>query len=268
MITSKNLPLWKCIPLMVVLWFASMVTLAQAPQPMYARLVFQKVKRDNVPEYEKMMKENIKPIHQLRKQNGKITNWRLFKIHFAGDEDRYNYVAISYYDSWAKTEPNDNWPELFKSANPKQDATLARFNSLLTVAKEAVYYREDFAITKTPGIFKYIVVDFMKVKGDQFDTYVNAEKTEWKPVHQALIDDNKRMGWIFWSLVVPFGSQCGCEYVTFNGFSSYEQIMSGSYADAFKKVHPGKEMQAVFSETLKVREQVHSEVWEQIEYLP
>jgi hypothetical protein len=95
-----------------------------------------------------------------------------------------------------------------------------------------------------------------------FDEYVKIEKEEWKPVHQSLIDENKRAGWTLWSLVMPFGGAAPHQYITTNTFASYEQIMAGNFNDAYKKAHPGKDPQAAFARTLKVREQVKSELWE------
>ena len=93
------------IPLLMMFLFAFMQTFsfAQTTPPVYALVVFQKVGTGNGAEFENIMKENWKPLHQLRKQNGKITNWALYRVPMTGASNEYNYVTVIYYDSFAKT---------------------------------------------------------------------------------------------------------------------------------------------------------------------
>ena len=124
----------------------------------------QKIDGANTAEFEKIMTENWKPVHQLRKQNGKITNWALYRVRFAGATDEYNYVSVSYYDSFVKTEPNDNFPELMKAANPKADAAaiLAKTQGLRTIMRQAIYSRVDGTNANAASKpLKYIVANFM-----------------------------------------------------------------------------------------------------------
>src|SRR5687768_15787891 len=95
------------IPFLMMFLFACIqaVTQAQTQAPtVYALVTLQKVAPGNNVAYEKIMAENWKPLHQLRKQNGKIINWFLYKVHFAGVNEEYNYVSVMYYESFVKTE--------------------------------------------------------------------------------------------------------------------------------------------------------------------
>lgn len=257
------------IPFLLLFAFVFANGLAQTqPGPtVYALVTTQKVLPANIAEYEKMMKENWIPVHQLRKKNGKITNWALYKVHFAGVAEEYNYVAVSYYDSFVKTEPNDNFPELMKAANPKADATaiLEKMINIRTIQRQALYNRIDGTTPKAGApATKYVLIDFMKSKAGMDAEYNKLERETWKPVHQVLVDGDKRNGWTFWSLVVPAGTASSHDYVTSNVFSNYAQIADQGYEAAFKKVHPGKEMQAIFDQTGKTRDGVRSELWELI----
>jgi hypothetical protein len=241
---------------------------AQSPQPtLYARIAFHKVAFGQEAEYEKLVRENIKPGMDARMKGGYITSWRLYKVHFRGGDEKYNYVSIIYNDSWAKTEVKETMGDMLRAGNPKVDAAaiVGRLAVIRKPAGEIIYHREDFVSGKVTTPPKYAVVDFMKVNDNQFDEYLKIEREEWKPVHQALVDDNKRAGWTLWSLVMPFGGDGAHDYVTTNSFATYEQIMAGNFNDAYKKAHPGKDPQASFARTLKVREQVKSELWELLE---
>jgi hypothetical protein len=238
------------------------ITTAQVPQQLYVVITFQKV--ENRAEFEKIMIESWKPMQQLRKQNGKILNWAVYRVHFKGANDEYNYASAVYYASFAKTEPNDNYAELLKAANPNEDAqaTLAKVRSLRTNVRQSIYSRVDFVTSKTPIPIKYIEVDFMKTKPGLASEYEKLEREDWKPVHQSMVDAGQRIGWTFWSQVVPGGTGGDHDYFTSNVFSSYEQISGADYEAAFKKAHPGKDPQAVFDKTSKTRDLVKRELLE------
>ena len=259
------------IPFLMVLGFtlSTFHVRAQAPQTVFARVTFQKVDQANAQEFEKMLKENWKPAHQLRKQNGKITSWRLFKVHFTGTNDEYNYVTVSYYDSWEKTEANDNYAELIKAANPKVDAAaiMSKMLQLRNIVRQSLYSRVDFAAGQPPAALKFIEMDFMKVKPGMNAEYLKTERETWKPVHQAWANEGKLASWGLWSLVMPGGTSNTHDYVTSNAHTSYKAMAELNYEETFKKVYPGKDMQAIFDATGKTRDLVRSEVWEMIDSL-
>jgi hypothetical protein len=257
------------ISFLMVLVFVCMNALAQTqPAPViHATVTTQKVQPANTEEYEKVMKEYWKPLHQLRKQNGKITNWTLYKVHFAGASEEYNYVSVTYYESFIKTEPNDNFPELMKAANPKADAAavLARTRDLRTIQRQAVYNRIDGTTPKSGAqAAKYVVIDFMQTKGGLDAAYYKLEREIWKPMHQTFVDSEKLNSWTFWGLALPGGSGSNHDYAISNAYSGYSQIVNQDYVAAFKKAHPEKDLQAIADQTSKARDIVRREIWELI----
>lgn len=258
------------IPFLMVLSFAlgSLSVSAQAPT-VFARCIFMKVGLGNEEAFLKTYKENFKPANKIRQQNGKITGWGLYRIHFTGSNDEYNYVTIHYYDSWEKTEGNDNWLELMKAANPKGDAAalLSKAGSLRSIVRESLYLSTDATSSDSAHPSKYFEIDYMKLKDGMASEYVKTEKEIWKPLHQVLVNDGKRSVWALWSLIMPGGSSRSHDYVTANGFPSYKQMAGDNYEEAFKKAHPGKDMQAEFDKTLKTRDLVRSEIWELVDSL-
>lgn len=252
------------IPSLITLWFAFIwpVAFAQTPSTVYCIVTFQKVTSENVAEYEKIITENWKPLHQLRKQNGKILNWALYKIHYKGANDAYNYVSVTYYDSFIKTEPNDNFPELMKAANPKADAQaiFTKTRSLRTIVSQAMYNRVETITSKTPAPIKYIVVSFQKSKPGLHNEALKIEREEWKPIHQVMTDGGQMITWNVWTLVIPSGAEVNHDYFTSNIFSSYDQVATQGYADAFKKL--GKDAQPVLDRTAKTKDMTKRELLE------
>jgi hypothetical protein len=242
----------------------SQISFGQTAETMIVRLSFYKVDIVNEPDFLAMMKDNIKPAHQLRKQNGKIVNWRLYKVHFAGKAGDYNYVSVSYYDSFDKSEPNDNWDELIKAANPKLDVNAFRTKYLASRKPviEALFGRVDYVAPKTAAPYKYVEIDYMKVKEGKDEQYLKSEREDWKPVHQSLVDQGKRANWGLWARGFPGGTGYNYDYVTSNGFTTYSQMDDGDYIETFNKVHAGKNQQEMLDRTNQSRDLVHSELWE------
>jgi hypothetical protein len=215
------------------------------------------------------MKETFKPIHELRKQKGKIISWYLFKVHFTGASDEYNYVTVQYYNAWGKTEADDDWAALIKEQNAKADpvAVSAKLRELRTIVREHIYYREANVDPKTPTPFKYVMIDFMKVKPGMLADYMKVEKDEWRPFHQHLADNGTAAGWGFWSLIFPGGTSRTHEFVTSSRYSTYTKLSEIDYAATFKAVYPSKDAQAAFDRADKARDLVRSELWEVIAQL-
>ncbi|MEX1241022.1 MAG: hypothetical protein WEB30_14965 [Cyclobacteriaceae bacterium] len=232
----------------------------------YARVVLQKVAPEKVQEFLTEARDIWKPAHRLRQQNGKITNWALYLVHFTGVNDEYNYASVSYYNAWEKTEGNDNWAELMKGLDPRRvDVILAKTRSINV--RHALYSRVDGTTTPPNAIpAKYFEVDYMKAKGAAAD-YEKVEQDIWKPIHQTLVNDGNRASWTLWRLEMPGGTGNAYDYATANAAVTYKQLLVETYEDAFKKAHPGKNPQAVFDSTLKSRDLVKREIWELVDSL-
>lgn len=253
--------------LLLLLFIVSLFPLnssAQAPASVSVRLSFYKVDAIHESEFLAAMKDVIKPTHQLRKTNGKIINWRLYKVHHAGKFGDYNYVSVSYYDSFDKTEPNDDWPALLKAANPKLDveAFRTKYLALRTPVTEAVFSMVDNAVSKTPVTYKYVEISYMKAKPGKEEQYVKCEREDWKPMHQHMIDNGIRASWGLWVRNFPGGAGYDYDYVTSNGYSTYSQIDDANFEEVFKKVFPGKNIQEIIDRTIQSRDLVHAELWE------
>lgn len=243
----------------------SQLSLAQDSSPLFAHVVLQKVPPGKEQEFEKFMTDVMKPVHQLRRQKGKITNWYLFKVHFTGTNDAYNYVAVHYYNAWQNTENNDQWLALMKEANSKADvgAQISKLRELRTIVNEQLYFRAATIDPKTPTQFKYVMIDFMKVRPGMDEAYRKVED-EWKPFHQHLADNGKAAGWGLWSVIFPGGSSRTHDYVTSTRYINYNQLGELDFAGTWKTVYPSADPQAVFDRAEKARDLVKSELWELI----
>ena len=260
--TQSLLQKGKGFSFLMALLFACSLASAQTPPTMYMGVRFYKVAPENVSEFEKMMGETWKPVNQLRKQNGSIFNWSLFRVQFKGANDEFNYATVTYFDSFAKTEDNVKWAELLKAVNPKADADaiIARWQKVATTVKQYLYVLSETAVPKTPVPYKYAIVSYMKTKPGMANEYNKILKEDWKPVHQTMIDAGQMARWNVWTLMVPAGSEINHDLFTSNLFATYDQALMAGYADAFKKV--GKDSQTVLDKSNKTRDTVRRELLE------
>lgn len=246
--------------------FAMAQTPSQTPPPLFAGLMMMKVAPGKSGDFEKFMKETMLPVHNLRRQKGKIVHWIMFKVHFTGGNDAYNYVGVHYYPSWANTEANESLAALWKEANPKADlvAINAKFNELVTIVHQHLFYRAHAIEPKTPVPAKYVRLDYMKVKPGKDSDYLKAETEDWMPFHQTLVNEGQSTGWGLWQSVFPSGTDSPYDYVTSNRYNTYAQVMETDYEKTFQKASPSKKLDDIFNRTTQSRDLVKSELWEAV----
>ena len=254
---------WISFLMMPLFVFAQILLSAQTPSTIYLSVTLLKVAPENQAEYEKFVAETWKPVQQLRKQNGKIINWALFKVHFKGQQDEYNYASATYYDSFDKTQDNENWAELLKKINPKADAPaiIAKTQKIRSTVRQNLYIKTETVGTTPPIPFKFAVIGFVKAKPGQIGEALKLETNDWKPIHQTMLEAGQMVGWNVYSLVLPVGKEINHDYFTSNLFSSYEQVNVGSaYEAAFKK--NGKDLQATVERISKATDLIRRELLE------
>ena len=108
---------------------------------------------------------------------------------------------------------------------------------------------------------KYLLVNFMQPKPGMGSDYVRNEREDFKPVHQAMVNDGNMVSWSLYSLVHPSGTVNNHQYVTVDAFSSYDQIGADNEA-AWKKVSPGKNAQSAYDNMARARDHFRTELWE------
>jgi hypothetical protein len=103
-----------------------------------------------------------------------------------------------------------------------------------------------------PAIFA--VVDFMKVKQGDGEKYVDLEKTVWKPIHQERINQGEIIGWVLYGVRYT-GSDDEYNYVTVALFDDPDKLEQ-TFAVDVEQVHPGKDVDKLFQETMDSRQLV------------
>ncbi|MGQ7868059.1 hypothetical protein [Sunxiuqinia sp. sy24] len=252
---------------MVFVFGAGVFTVQAQDDPMVFAIVdFMKVNAGDEGKYVEIEQDVWKPIHQERINQGEIIGWILYRIHYTGADDEYNFATVAVFDDPSKLEhtfsvdmekvhPGKDMDQLFdETMNSRQ---LVRQNLIRRVG--AVYPEGG------PGDFKYIQVNSMKVKPGHGGAYVDNEMNVWKPVHQELVNAGTRSGWSLWQSVYPFGESLPYDYITVDYFADYSKLGAADVYGAFEKAHPGEDINMLMQETTEARSHVRAELWEVID---
>lgn len=102
----------------------------------------------------------------------------------------------------------------------------------------------------------YTILDCMKSSSPD---YADIESQIWKPIHQEMVNQGKKLQWgLYWVL---FGDRSECDYYTVNVVTQSQLDDSGNFAEAFEAVHPGKDADQLMAKTAASREMVWTELW-------
>jgi len=235
--------------------------------PLFALVECMKVKPENEGKYLEIEKNIWKPLHIERARQGNIAGWFLYKVRFTGTDDAYNYVTVTLFsnpanieDPWKNIDPAKVLPGKDLDAALKETGESRDMVSSILINRQASVYPDG-----GPGDFKYIQLDFMKVKPEKESEYWDVETSVWKPVHQEFIKAGSRVGWSLWGRVFPSGAELDYQYVTVNYMANWSKIGVADYNDAFAKAHAGKNLDDLFAKTNASRVLVKSELWEVID---
>jgi hypothetical protein len=109
----------------------------------------------------------------------------------------------------------------------------------------------------------YVILDCMKSTGSN---YADVETEVWKPMHQELVNQGKKIQWaLYWVL---FGDRSVCDYYTVNVVTESQLNATGGFNEVFAAVHPDKDVNEVMSETAAARQMVWTELWQIHETVP
>ena len=108
----------------------------------------------------------------------------------------------------------------------------------------------------TPLEHQYAVVNYMYT--DDPWTYLEMERTMYKPVHQALTDAGHRAGWGVYQLFHPSGTSIPYNYGTVDFVNELGPV---PMAEAMMRANPDRDLDAMV-ELLELRTHVLSETWE------
>ncbi|HPE75952.1 MAG TPA: hypothetical protein PLC80_07675 [Draconibacterium sp.] len=230
---------------------------------LYALVEFMKVKPAEVNKYLDLEKTFWKPIQEERVKQKEIKGWRIFAVRFAGTGDEYNFVTATFFDDLSTLKKVCDVDIVKISPGKDNDKAYQEALKSREVVKRNLLIMN--SSTESNVSYKYLQINFMKVKQGEESEYLNVENTVWKPVHEELTKAGSKAGWSVWKVVYPGGFGTDYQFLAVDDLSEYSQINMADIESIFSKVHSGKSVDALINRTNNSRILVRSELWELLE---
>ncbi|UII80334.1 hypothetical protein [Flagellimonas sp. CMM7] len=211
-----------------------------------------------------------KPVHQARIDQNIITGWYLYKVHFAYDDNPYNFATINTYDDFVKLE--DPYPrQIIENVHPdlgydcfedETEASRTKMRSEMSVLASSA-----IGTARMDKPSKYLKVAFIQVDEKDKDAYIKMESEVWKDAHQNLNDAGVQDWWALYQLEFPHGSSVNYQFITISAVSEYKNLEDLDYLGAYKKAHPNRDFDSDMEKTLQLRSAYRAELWELVDHL-
>ncbi|HYG17348.1 MAG TPA: hypothetical protein VD816_00400 [Ohtaekwangia sp.] len=172
-------------------------------------------------------KEQWLPIHQELIRQGRKTAWYLYRVRYPeGIDKKYDYVRFDVFTDWKQVEaPYRDLAAVVAKVHPrlKSDELIAHRAASGTIVWEQLHQVIDEAVTtKVPS--QYIIVnEVLTVPGAERE-YVTTETTYFKPFHAERVNQGLMNNWSLYKPSLPYGTNYDHDYVTLNGFKSWDDI--------------------------------------------
>lgn len=238
----------------------------QAKEPThYTAYGYHKVPPANKDEFLKLAKA-WKKIVAYKKKMGLQDDWSFARVVSpAGASTEYDYVTRHVFVGDAqlanyleKPFLPDNWQSLL---TVEEISLVLRANEIRTYVKGEVWSGIDETVApdiskSTVAVFNYFKVAEGKTRAD----HIKAETDIWKPVHNARVKDGSLKGWVLLGLDLPFGSAQPYDLATIDVYADMKSFLAPWTDEYFKKVHPGKDVDALIKQTREASTLVKGEV--------
>ncbi len=199
-------------------------------------LIFELMKVDNEQENAYAETENFwEKIHQQRVQSGDIIGWDLWSLQPSGEDQNYQYLTVTLFNSAKAMFDGGNFMDNAKKAYPNMsEADLTKkLNSAAATRDLAVrIYLHRIASTSNDfemplGTICYI--NYMKATNSA--AYEKAEMEVFQPMHQKEIENGTRAAWGLMRFMLPAGSDAYATHIAYDMFKDLDQALGSNPGD-------------------------------------
>ncbi len=215
----------------------------------------------------KMFIELGKPFHEEMIRQGLLVDWSFHRVDYPnGDDCECDYREVRVFKGLAaldKINSDETGMKIAKKLWPDMDMqeTMKKFRETAKFKGSRIYHLMD-AAAPGPTDGKMAVMNFMDVKPGMSEDYVSMEKTVFKPVHKASLAAGDSRDWILAQSILPYGTDFTTDFITVDVYDSYEQMAraNGKMMETVNKVHPGKDVDALWDKMDGIRSLTHAEI--------
>ncbi len=214
----------------------------------------------------KSVQEKWNKIHTARAGLKEISGWSLYEVSSRIMADPYNYVRVTYYDSFLKMDKGISERAVKKAYPDISDtawqAMIVEEKNSCKIVSSGVFYRELACLQGLDKNAAYFMISEIAVTPGKSKDFLSIEDEIYKPVFEKLIEDHECTAWSIWSKWT--GETENYHFIVAQGFMSLEKIDEENFGNAFTKVHPGKDYGATEQSLASLRTMKNSEIWKVI----
>lgn len=230
------------------------IAIAQDQQPAgYHAVNCIKVRDGKMAEYREFSQDNRK-LAQIAADSGRMmVGYRLRSIMPAGEAAACDFVLVSIFKG---APPPPLAPESLADALLKAHISMspAEYRAKQAAVGKLMsteMWRTDIQIGEIQK-GDYMFVNHMKV--NDFPTWMEMERSIWKPMAEAWIKEGSQRAWLVNRAVLPGGTDRKYQATTLDVYPSWEATFKPRPTEKmFKQVHPDKDMNQVFEKLGKSR---------------
>ena len=181
------------------------------------------IKAEDVEAYDKLIEEKFLPYNQVRKDNGNIVEFTVWKVIHNPSEDFTHMVTFIYdmenedivdkdLDPLKKINTSEeDWRRFQESADEVRSLVYRhKWNNLKSVSRKDIDLPANI-----------MVLNFMKLKDDKWGSYEQAEVNATKSISK----NSPRVGWTFHRRLDNYGTDIYYTHTTIDWFNSYPDFI-------------------------------------------
>lgn len=225
------------------------------------------MKVENVDQYVELEK-SWKKIHEERLKNKMIVAWAVFEVMYNTAQDPYNYITVSWYDSFTKLDKGVSESTMKAAFPEKTEADWEEFkeltNSSRKLVSSSVFHQR--LRTRLEDKIKiqgqYFVINEINVAKAKSKEFVDILEEIYLPMYIEDIKQGNRAVWSLWENWP--GNMKDFQYLAADGYDSLAQIEPINFLQYFKDLHPNKNIEVISDRVEEMRELVSTEMWKMI----
>lgn len=236
-------------------WHTPSASAQQAEPTSYIMYSYMKIMPGKWDDYLKLEKA-FKKIHAARKAAGNVSSWGLLQVLSpSGANAEYQFVTYNAFAGEAQLANSfegqfmpENWTKLL---TPDEIELVMNAREIRSIVKREVWRSADSVLADDHGSAKISVFNYFDFpEGGSREKHTKVETDIWKPIHAARVKDGSLKGWRLLQMEMPFGAGMPYHDATIDLYADMTQYLSAQWDDKiFAKVHPGKDMNAMFKLT-------------------
>ena len=199
---------------------------------------------------------------QKRVDDGDILRWHFYKVPYSGDRQKsYNFVSLESATDLNALQATSR-PSALEYRKKLKETSCLKYTVHSEIWKiESVVHD---GLQQIPS--RYMNVNYMRAASGRLNEYLELETDIARPLHTHQMENERMDGWAFHRLVFPTGVSAPFNFITADFYSNLQQIEMGITRQVIGEVHPDMDVDEFESFADAIRERVHSDLWELLEY--